>query len=200
MEGLELAPPESLKAPEPVKPVKTEQAEGLMKLDADTMKNLDARADQFVNEVMQTKVNSDPFMNKVNAIHSLGNNEIRDSANVSNRLLNRPTNAMNNGVFDESSTISKGLINLRTTVEDLDPTKQGNLFSKKKLFGVIPMGDRLRNYFMKYQSSQKHIDAILNSLHSGQEELQRDNAAIEEEKINLWHMMEKLHQIGRAHV
>ncbi len=194
MEGLELAPPESLKAPEPVKPIKTEQAEGLMKLDAETMENLDARADQFVNEVMVTKVNSDPFMDKVNAIHSLGSSEIRESSNVSNRLLNRPTNAMNDGIFDESSTISKGLVNLRMTVEDLDPTKQGNLFSKKKLFGVIPMGDKLRNYFMKYQSSQKHINSILNSLQSGQDELQRDNAAIEEEKVNLWQMMEKLHQ------
>ena len=194
MEGLELAPPESLKAPEPVKPVQTEQAEGLMKLDADTMRNLDARADQFVAEVMAAKVNSDPFLDKVNAIHGLGSSEIRESANVSNRLLNRPTNAMNNGVFDESSQISKGLINLRTTVEDLDPSKQGDLFSRKKIFGIIPMGDKLRNYFYKYQSSQKHINAILNSLQSGQEELQRDNAAIEEEKVNLWKMMEKLHQ------
>ncbi|MEM9772946.1 MAG: toxic anion resistance protein [Chloroflexota bacterium] len=194
MEGLELAPPESLEAPKPVKAVKTEQAEGLMKLDGDTMRNLDARADQFVAEVMATKVNSDPFLDKVNAIHGLGSSEIRESANVSNRLLNRPTNAMNNGVFDESSQISKGLVSLRTTVEDLDPSKQGDLFSRKRLFGIIPMGDKLRNYFYKYQSSQKHINSILNSLQSGQEELQRDNAAIEEEKVNLWKMMEKLHQ------
>ena len=52
------------------------------------MQNLDARADQFVNEVMTTKVNSDPFMDKVNAIHGLGNNEIRESSNVSNRFDN----------------------------------------------------------------------------------------------------------------
>ena len=61
MEGLELAPPETLKAPEPVKPIKTDQADGLMKLDGKTMQNLDARADQFVEEVMKAKVNSDPF-------------------------------------------------------------------------------------------------------------------------------------------
>ena len=192
MEGIELAPPEGLEAPKPVTPIEKEQAEGLMRLDDKTLNNLDARAEKFVDEVMAAKVNSDPFMDKVNAIHSLGNKEIRESANVSNRLLNKPTKSLEQGIFDETSEISRGLVQLRTTVEDLDPSQHGNLFSPKKLFGIIPMGDKIRNYFMKYQSSQKHINAILNSLQRGQDELRKDNAAVEQEKINLWNTMEKL--------
>ncbi|MEM7801654.1 MAG: toxic anion resistance protein, partial [Chloroflexota bacterium] len=194
MEGIELAPPEGLEAPKPVKPVEKEQAEGLMKLDNQTLTNLENRAEKFVDEVMAAKVNSDQFMTKVNAIHNLGNKEIRESANVSNRLLNKPTRSLEQGIFDESSEISRGLVSLRTTVEDLDPSTQGDLFSPKRLFGIIPMGDKVRNYFLKYQSSQKHINAILNSLQQGQDELRKDNAAVEEEKINLWKMMEKLQQ------
>ncbi len=73
-------------------------------------------------------------------------------------------------------------------MEDLDPSKQGDLFSPKKLLGLLPFGtgDRLRDYFDKYRSSQTHLDAIITALYHGQDELQRDNASIEQEKVNLW--------------
>lgn len=101
---------------------------------------------------------------------------------------------MNEGFFDEKSSISRGLIELRTTVEDLDPAKQGNLLTPKKLFGLIPYGNKLRDYFHQYQSAQAHINKILQSLYNGKEELQKDNAAIEEEKLNAWNLMQKMEQ------
>ena len=55
-------------------------------------------------------------------------------------------------------------------------------------------GDRLRDYFDKYQSSQNHLDAIITALYHGQDELRRDNAAIEQEKVNLWAVMGRLRQ------
>src|SRR5262249_20756825 len=120
--------------------------------------------------------------------------DIRASAAVSNRLLEKPLAAVNNGGLTETSTVSKSLLDLRHQVEDLDPSKQGDLLSPRKLLGVIPFGDRLRDYFDKYRSSQTHIDAIITSLYHGQDELQRDNAAIEQEKINLWATMGRLRQ------
>ena len=68
---------------------------------------------------------------------------------------------MNDGLFDSKSQVSQTLVELRKTVEDLDPSKQGDLFAPKKLFGIIPMGNRVRDYFLKYQSSQQHLDKIL---------------------------------------
>jgi uncharacterized protein YaaN involved in tellurite resistance len=56
------------------------------------------------------------------------------------------------------------------------------------------MGDRLVDYFHKYQSSQSHINAIIVSLYDGQDELRRDNADIEQEKANLWSIMGRLRQ------
>ena len=102
--------------------------------------------------------------------------------------------AMHEGFFDDKSSISRGLINLRTTVEDLDPARQGDLLAPKKLFGLIPFGDKLRDYFYKYQSAQTHINKIIQSLYDGKEELQKDNAAIEEEKVNAWNLMQKMEQ------
>jgi uncharacterized protein YaaN involved in tellurite resistance len=57
---------------------------------------------------------------------------------------------------------------------------------------MIPFGNKVRNYFMKYQSAQGHINAILNSLYRGQDELRKDNAVIEQEKVNMWSLMLQL--------
>jgi uncharacterized protein YaaN involved in tellurite resistance len=78
-------------------------------------------------------------------------------------------------------------------VEDLDPSRQG-LFTKKKLFGLIPFGNRLRDYFAKYQSGQSHLNGIIDALLRGQDELRQDNSSIEQEKSGLWQTMQNLRQ------
>jgi uncharacterized protein YaaN involved in tellurite resistance len=92
--------------------------------------------------------------------------------------------------------VSKSLLNLRREVQDLDPSKQGDLLSPHKLLGLLPFGagDRLRDYFEKYRSSQHELDAIITALYHGQDELQLDNASIEQEKVNLWAVMGRLRQ------
>ena len=104
--------------------------------------------------------------------------------------------AMQNGGLTQSSVVSRSLVDLRHQMEDLDPSTQGDLFKPQKLLGILPIGtrSRLRDYFDKYRSSQQHIDAIITALYQGQEELQRDNASIEQEKANLWTIMGRLRQ------
>ncbi len=198
--SIELTPPESvsqseaLSPPAPVKPVEKEAAASMVKLDMDTINKLENKVDQFLNTVLSMDLQSEEFKEKVANIHALGNEEIRASANISNRLLDKPVNAMHEGFFDEKSNISQALVSLRTTVEDLDPAKQGDLLAPKKFLGLIPFGDKLRDYFYKYQSAQTHINKIIESLYDGKEELQKDNAAIEEEKVNAWNLMLKMEQ------
>ena len=95
-------------------------------------------------------------------------------------------------LLDQGSQIGQGLIDLRRQVEALDPSRQDDLFKPRKLLGLIPMGNRLVDYFDKFQSSQSHLNAIIDSLKRGKDELLRDNAAIEQEKANLWGLMERL--------
>jgi uncharacterized protein YaaN involved in tellurite resistance len=123
----------------------------------------------------------------------MGNDEIRQSASVSNRLLDKPVKAVESGPFSKGATVSKSLVDLRHTVEDLDPSQQG-LLSPKHLFGLIPFGNRLRDYFARYQSAQGHLNAIIQALYHGQDELRQDNAAIEQEKVNVWDIKGKLEQ------
>lgn len=159
-----------------------------------SLAKLDGKVAEFIEVVINNDAQSAAFQDKVMAIHKMGNQEIRASSSVSNRMLDRPVKVIKGGLFDEKSPISKSLIDLRNTIEDLDPAKQGVLLSPRKILGRIPFGDRLRTYFMKYQSSQSHINAIITSLYHGQDELRKDNADIEEEKRNIWKLMEQLQQ------
>jgi uncharacterized protein YaaN involved in tellurite resistance len=120
----------------------------------------------------------------------LGNDEIARSASVANRLMDRPTRAM--GALGEGSPVAKTLLDLRSTVEKLDPSRQGDLFSPKKLLGVLPFGNKVRDYFRGYESSQNHLNGIIESLRRAKDELLRDNASIEQEKSNMWNLMHEL--------
>ena len=187
-----LQPPEmaTLEPPKPVAPIERERADAMIKLDEATQKLLDEKVEDFIDSVLLAPVGTDEFKNKVMAIHTLGNEAIRESAGMSNRFLERPVNAMKEA--DPKSRVSKTLVDLRRTVEDLDPARQGGGLAPKKLFGIIPMGKNVRDYFLRYRSAQEHLNGILEALFRGQDELRKDNATIEEEKVNLWETMERL--------
>jgi uncharacterized protein YaaN involved in tellurite resistance len=197
---VELTPPETLTPPSPVAPVQTEQAAGMVKLEPTKLAELDVKVEQFVNTILSEPVNSEAFKAKISGVHTLANEEIRAAASISNRLLEQPVKAMQSGVFDQGSNISKSLLDLRVKIEELDPVKQGNLLEPRKLLGFIPMGTKVNDYFRQYQSAQTHLNAIIESLYHGQDELRKDNAAVEEEKVNAWRIMERLEQyvyVGR---
>jgi uncharacterized protein YaaN involved in tellurite resistance len=181
-----------LQAPEPVKQVTPDEALGAVKLsDADKAK-LDSQVGTFTDTLLSADVHGDTFRERVDAIAKMADEDIARSAAVSNRLLDRPTNAMNRGGLADASPISRGLLDLRRQVEDLDPSRQGDLFSPRKLLGLIPMGSKIVDYFRGYQSSQGHLNAIIESLYNGKDELQRDNAAIDQEKQNMWELIGRL--------
>lgn len=188
MSEIELTPPQ------PVAVVEKQEAEGMVPLTAEQKDGLDLKVIEFVNVVISADVNSQEFKDRTASVLSMGDDKIKQAASMSNRMLQRPINALNNGVMDDNSTIGKSLLDLRSTVEGLDPSKQGDLFGWEKWLGFIPIGKKLTNYFRKYQSSQTHINAIIEALYNGQDELRRDNAAIEQERAQLWETMQFLEQ------
>jgi len=189
-----LTPLESLTPSQPVKLISQDQAGQMVRLDGDTVESLDTKVREFTEIVIRSDVQSDPFRERVSAIHNMGNKEIRSSASVSNRILERPVKAMEGGLFNDTTPVARSLLELRKTVEDLDPSRQGDLFSPQKLLGIIPFGNKVRDYFLRYQSAQGHINVIINTLYKSQDELRKDNAAIEQEKVNLWNLMAQLQQ------
>jgi uncharacterized protein YaaN involved in tellurite resistance len=181
---LKLDPPEALQ------PVAPTEAAGLVPLKDSETSELDKRVAQFVDELAGLDTNSPEFGKKVDQLTAMGRKEIAEAAGASNRFLDRPVKAI-----DSDTGIGTDLTELRKTVEDLDPAKNGRLTPGRKLFGLIPFGNRMKNYFRQYQSSQTHISAILARLVSGKDELLMDNAAIDTERANLWKTMHKLEQM-----
>ncbi|MDR0225974.1 MAG: toxic anion resistance protein [Burkholderiaceae bacterium] len=190
----------ALEPPAPALPVPVESASGKVRLKPEEVQQLDTQVAQFIDEISLHDSQSAEFRQAVERIHGMGNREVEAAAAVSNRMLERPVKTLKNGLFDQGSQIGQGLIDLRRQVEALDPSRQGDLFKPRKLLGLIPMGNRLADYFDQFQSSQSHLNAIIDSLKRGKDELLRDNAAIEQEKANLWGLMERLEKyihIGR---
>ena len=182
-----------LEAPSAAPAISTSSADRMVQLDPQTVSTIDGTVSTFVDSLLSLDPHSEDFAAKVRSVQDLGDREIRDSANISNRLLDRPVAAMSKGPLDKTSEVSTTLVELRRQVEDLDPSRQG-LVGTHKVLGIIPFGNKLKDYFQKYQSAQVHLDKIIQALYHGQDELRRDNAAVEQEKVNLWHIMQRLQE------
>ncbi len=191
-----LAPPDSdmltLTAPEPPKPVVATQAPAMApKVDPASISTLDNKVDNFMTALLTSQTRSPEFTAQAENVRTMGDADIRRAAETSNRLLQTPVKALQEGGIAQGSKVGNTLLELRRTVEDLDPSQaQG----ARKFLGMIPFGDKITDYFRRYQGAQSHLNGILHSLRNGQDELQKDNAALNMEKQNLWASMGRLNQ------
>ena len=180
-----------LAPPAPVVLVEKEQAVGAIPLDDAKQAELRAKAQQFVDGLATLDMRSPQFAEKVSQITTMGDSDMRAAASMANRMLERPAEAMGKNGGDAQTRVSNTLVDLRHTVTGLDP-KREDLTGVKKILKYLPGGDKVDRYFDKYRSAQSHLDAIIKGLSSGQDELRKDNAAIETEKANMWTTMGKL--------
>lgn len=182
--------PITLTPPDPVPVVAPAQAAGLVPVSDEKRTKLDAKVDAFIADLIAQDAASPEFGQRVDQLTSMGRKEIAAAAGMSNRFLDRPIRSM-----DKDSGVGADLAQLRRTVEDLDPGRQGNLSSGRKFLGILPFGNRMKRYFDGYTSAQGHIKAILQRLASGKDELLMDNAAIDVERGKLWEAMGNLEQM-----
>lgn len=196
MSELELSPPALvLTAPAPVQVVPQEDAVGAVPLDHAKQAELREKARVFAAELADMDVNSPAFNQKVTGITTMGERDIRSSSSISNRMLERPAARLGGGRGqpgdDAQNRVSNTLLDLRTTITELDPNR-ADLKGARKLLKFLPGGDKIDRYFAKYQSAQSHLNAIIKSLDSGQDDLRKDNASIDTEKANMWAAMGRL--------
>ncbi len=189
----QVAPPDlTLVAPAPVTQVQPDKAGGMVPIPAAALPGLDEKVTSFVDSIVTLDIHSPQFTEKADDVREMGTQEIRASSETSNKLLSSPVRAMQKQ-SDGTAKVATTLLDLRRTIDDLDPKQASGV---KKLLGFIPYGDKLRDYFRKYESAQSHLDGILKALLDGQDELRKDNAALEQEKIHLWETMQRLAQYG----
>jgi uncharacterized protein YaaN involved in tellurite resistance len=182
--------PLTLTPPDPVPTVAPQQASGLVPVAPEHQAKLAAKADAFIAELLAQDAQSPEFGQRVDQLTAMGRKEITAAAGLSNRFLDRPVKAIN-----QESGVGTSLLELRRTVEALDPSRAGDLSPRRKLLGIIPFRGKMKRYFEGYVSAQGHIKAILDTLARGKDELLMDNAAIDVERTRLWEAMGNLEQM-----
>ncbi|WP_134767307.1 toxic anion resistance protein [Nocardioides sp. 1609] len=158
---------------------------------AAVLPELDAKVEGFLAALGSTQAGSPEFAAQAENVRTMGDAEIRKAAETSNRMLDKPVTALKEGGIAQGSAVGRTLLELRRTVEDLDPSQATGA---KRWLDLLPFGDKITDYFRKYQSAQTQLNGILHSLRNGQDELQRDNVALNLEKTNLWAVMGRLNQ------
>lgn len=183
----------TLTPPEAVAPVPREKAGGLVPVDPSVQDEMARRAAEYIGGLASLDARSPEFAGKVGEIAGLGASEMRGAAAQSNRMLERTLRSLPSKGEDAQSHVAGSLVELRRVVEDLDP-RDVPAGKGRKLLSRLPGGNRLRDHVAKYASSQATLNKIVGSLRGGQDELRRDNAALQTERVRLWETMGKLQE------
>ncbi|MEU2738813.1 toxic anion resistance protein [Streptomyces sp. NPDC007095] len=183
----------TLTPPEAVAPVPREKAGGLVPVDPSVQDEMARRAAEYVGALAALDARSPEFAGKVGEIAGLGASEMRGAAAQSNRMLERTLRSLPDKGGDAQSHVAGSLVELRRVVEDLDP-RDLPASKGRKFLSKLPGGNKLRDHVAKYASSQATLNKIVGSLRGGQDELRRDNAAMQTERVRLWETMGKLQE------
>ncbi|TNC16621.1 toxic anion resistance protein [Georgenia sp. 311] len=186
--------PLQLEAPEPTTDVVVHEPEkvgGYILVDAQTQQKHAETARAFLDDLLATPLRSPEFQTKLAQLTSLGEGTMRQAADSTNRMLQRPASALAATGADPASRTGASLAELRQIVTELDP-KRHDLTGARKVFRFLPGGSGIQRYFQKYESAQTQLDAITKALKGGQDELRMDNAAIQTERDALWASLEQL--------
>jgi uncharacterized protein YaaN involved in tellurite resistance len=182
-----------LTPPQAVAAVPKEKAGGLVPVDESVVADMARKAAEYVDGLAALDARSPEFAGKIGEIVGLGSGEMRGAAAQSNRMLERTIRALPANGEDAQSRVSSSLVELRRTVEDLDPRDLPG-GKARKLLSRLPGGNKLRDHVAKYASAQGTLNRIVGSLRGGQDELRRDNAALQTERVRLWDSMGKLQE------
>ncbi len=144
---------------------------------------IDARASEYADRLLSVDVSSpDAVDSGRSAIETMGRDLQRRAASRS-EMLQAPIKELTRH-SDDGGPVAKGLVDLKIQVEAMDPNQvdlSPGWFTR--LLGMLPgVGTPLKRYFTKFESSQTVIDAIINSLDKGRQQLTRDNVTMREDQ------------------
>ncbi|MFI2036666.1 toxic anion resistance protein [Streptomyces bottropensis] len=183
----------TLTPPAPVAAVPREKAGGLVPVEESVRTDMARKAEEYVRGLTALDARSPEFAGKVGEITSLGAGEMRTAAAQSNRMLERTVRSLPSKGGDAQSQVAGSLVELRRVVEDLDP-RDLPASKGRRFLSRLPGGNKLRDHVAKYASAQGTLNRIVGSLRGGQDELRRDSAALQTERVRLWETMGKLQE------
>ena len=112
-------------------------------IDADDVPMLDAKVDGFMDALTSAQARSPEFAAQAANVRSMGDADVRKAAETSNRLLQTPVKALKEGGIPQGSKVGATLLELRRTVEDLDPSQANGTQEAARHDPVRRQGGRL---------------------------------------------------------
>lgn len=180
-----------LTPPEVVTPLEVEQTKGadLVEVPSELKSKVLAQAQTFLAGLLQDDVTSDSFKDKLDKAFAVGRKEISDAATLSNGFLDA------NFSSEIDTPAYKAISQMRNLFDDLNPAKEGDLLGARKLFNIIPFGNKLKGYLRRYQSAQTQLNAISEHLQSAQDEVSKSVVKLGMVQTDLWNSLQKLQAV-----
>ncbi len=144
---------------------------------------LQEQAEDIVSRILNTDVEDlDAAASVKGAVESMGMSLQKDAARRSAILKQPLTKLMADS--EEGGKVASSLIDLKMQVEDLDPAQVDlNAGFLTRILGYIPgVGTPIKRYFSRFENASTAIDAIINSLEAGREQLKRDNLTLSDDQ------------------
>jgi uncharacterized protein YaaN involved in tellurite resistance len=162
---------------------------------------INEKAKATVQALINMNINQLEDMNARNAAETMGL-ELQMEAGRKSAMLKQPIAKLSKSAEDGGS-VANALVELKINVEALDPADvnfEAGWFSRT--LGLLPfIGSPLKRYFTRYEAADTVIDAIINSLKKGAEQLKRDNITMQQDQTDMRALTKKLQtaiQIGMS--
>jgi len=176
-----------LTPPEVITPVTEQVAKTAVPMSPELQNAVEDQVERFMQGLLTEDVQSDAFKARLDSAFALGREEVSIAANLmQGRLMQR------NFIGMEDSSAFQAIQDMRGHLDDLNPGKDGDLFQPQKLLGLIPYGNKLQNYFRKYQSASGQLQKSMQQLYAARDDMQRDVVDLEATRGKLWEAMQKL--------
>jgi uncharacterized protein YaaN involved in tellurite resistance len=176
-----------LTPPEVITPVNEPTARTAVPLSPELKAAVEDQVDRFMEGLLTEDVQDEAFKARLDSAFALGREEVSIASSLmQGRLLQR------NFVGMEDTSAFKAIQDMRGHLDELNPGKEGDLFQPQKLLGLIPYGNKLQNYFRKYQSASGQLQKSMQQLYSARDDMHRDVVDLEATRTKLWDAMQKL--------
>ena len=181
------AAPFQLNPPEVITPVSPQAARTAVPMAPEMKAAVEDQVERFMDGLLTEDIQSDAFRARLDSAFALGREEVSVASSLmQGQLLQR------NFVGMEDTTAFKAIQDMRGHLDTLNPGKEGDLFQPQKLLGFIPYGNKLQNYFRKYQAASGQLEKSMQQLYAARDDMQRDVLDLEATRTKLWDAMQRL--------
>lgn len=159
----------------------------------DTNNELKQRAQSSVEQLLAIDPNDlQEKNNSVAAVEAIGI-ELQKMAARRSDMLKQSIHVLSKS-GDDGGPVANSLIDLRTTVEELDPNKVDFTMTWfRRLLSMFPfIGTPVEKYFSQYQSADTVIADIVTSLEKGRDQLKRDIITLDDDQLYMHDLAGKL--------